>query len=1039
MISKKWKGLFVFCFCVSSVMAQYDESSNQELRKVAIAPGPNASAIGKYGDMPVSLSTGIASIAIPFYTYSAPQKGASFNVGLNYHSGGIKVEDMASNVGLGWSLNAGGMVSRTMRGRPDEDSYGYLNTSALPYYYTNGYDLTSTPSGYPSTSAGICYQNVSYGDFLSVQGVSENSLDGECDIFQFSVGNVSGKFFFKKDGSIQLVSQSNLKITYSIVSGSIDEFIIKDEKGFKYVFNQKEWSTVSSSLSGVPPTLPTYVSSWYVTKIVFPDAVNEINFTYGGSGSSLTYQGGFSDSYRLTISGTTIVASNLTQSYNDISGYVTRISQISFPDGTEVDFTYGFSRDDYYGDNALTAVTISNGTVQKTFTLSYGYFESDYCAGWAYGCTPPLGYSSNDFYKRLKLVSVQESSGSLSLPPYTFEYNSTKLPVRNSKAQDWWGFYNGQGYNGTLNGSIYVPAISQNTYGGNKTPSLTYAKAWTLEKLNYPTGGYTSFDYELNYGYESYSSTYMSVGGLRIKTITDYDSVAAVAKVSNYTYTTSSSASSGVVRVIPSHVYYWNRCYLAWSWTYEDYLNQTSQPTQSLSYFNGSPIIYSRVVVDNTISSVSNGYVIHEFTNTPAYNGPDNDFPYVQKQDLDWSQGLPLTTSYYSASNVLLKKVENEYDNYYFTPSISDGNSRNLIAGLYYWDDVNTFSEKMYGARAYYMTYGRSDLKKTTVTDYDASGSVATVTNHYYDNASIFTSTRSVQTDSKGNSITTERKFAHDFVGQSIPDQMITKNMVAVPLEVKQTNTTNSTVIGWFKNVHALFNSTTLDLSTQERYDPQSTAWDTELQVLSYDSKGNIAEIQGRNNITTSYLWNENGNYPSAEVVNAPVSAIAYSSFESSGKGNWTYSGTINTGGGATGSNSYSLSSGNITHSSLNSGITYTVSYWLYAGGWVSGISGTSVVTKNGWTLYTATVSGTTSLSIGGSGYIDELRLYPSTAQMSTVTYNPLTGATSKTNANNQITYYEYDALGRLQSIRDWDKNIVKAFDYKYKVNPTTN
>lgn len=1042
MISKKWKGLFILCFCVSSLAAQYDESSNQELRKVAIAPGPNASAIGKYGDIPVSLSTGVASISIPFYTYTSPQKNVSLAVGLNYHSGGIKVEDMASNVGLGWSLNAGGVVSRTMRGRPDDDSYGYLNTSSLPYYYTYGYDRIATPSGYPSTSAGICYQNVSYGDFLAVQGVSENSLDGECDIFQFSIGNISGKFFFKKDGSIQLVSQSNLKITYSIATslgGYIDEFVITDERGCKYIFNQKEWTDVSSSLSGIPPFLPSYVSCWYITKIVFPDAVNEIDFSYTGSGSQLTYQGGFSDSYRMTVSGTTIVASSLTQSYNDISAYVTRISTITFPDGTEVDFTYGFSRADFYGDNALTAVTVQNGPVQKTFTLSYDYFESDYCAGWSYGCTPPLTSTSNDFYKRLKLLSVQESSGSLSLPPYTFEYNTTKLPVRNSKAQDWWGYYNGQGYNGSLNGSLYVPSSSLYTYGGAKGPSLTYAQAWTLEKINYPTGGYSGFEYELNEGYDYYSSTYITIGGLRIKKVTDYDSVAAIAKVANYTYTTSGGASSGVARVIPSYVYYWNRCYLAWSSAYEDYLNQTSQPTQSLSYFNGSPVMYSRVKVDNTISSVSNGYVIHEFTASSASNGPDNDFPYVQKQDLDWSQGLPLTTSYYTASDVLIKKVENEYDNYYYTPSISDAQSRNLIAGLFYWDDVNTFSEKLYGARAYYMTYGRSDLKKTTVTNYDASGSIVTVTNYYYDNANIFTSTRNVVTDSKGNSITTEKKFAHDYAGQTVPDQMIVKNMVAVPLETKQTNTSTSTLVNWYKNVYALFNSTTLDVSTQQRYDPDATAWDTEVQILSYDSKGNIAEIQNRNNITTSYLWNENGNYPSAEVVNAPASSIAYSSFESAGKGNWSYSGTLNVGGGFTGNNSYFLSTGNITHSSLNSSTTYTVTYWLYNSSGSVSLGGTALMSKYGWTLYSATVSGVSSLTISGSGIIDELRLYPQSAQMSTITYNPLTGVTSKSDAANMSIFYEYDALGRLQCIRDIDRNILKAFDYKYKVDPTTN
>lgn len=50
---------------------------------------------------------------------------------------------------------------------------------------------------------------------------------------------------------------------------------------------------------------------------------------------------------------------------------------------------------------------------------------------------------------------------------------------------------------------------------------------------------------------------------------------------------------------------------------------------------------------------------------------------------------------------------------------------------------------------------------------------------------------------------------------------------------------------------------------------------------------------------------------------------------------------------------------------------------------------------------------------------IDELRLYPKGAQMTTYTYQPLIGITSKCDVGNHISYYEYDAFSRLHRIRD--------------------
>jgi YD repeat-containing protein len=64
---------------------------------------------------------------------------------------------------------------------------------------------------------------------------------------------------------------------------------------------------------------------------------------------------------------------------------------------------------------------------------------------------------------------------------------------------------------------------------------------------------------------------------------------------------------------------------------------------------------------------------------------------------------------------------------------------------------------------------------------------------------------------------------------------------------------------------------------------------------------------------------------------------------------------------------------------------------------------------------------------------VDELRLYPQNAQMTTYTYNSLVGMSSQCDIDNRVTYYYYDSLGRLKVVKDQDGNIVKTYQYHYK------
>src|SRR6185295_12262355 len=78
---------------------------------------PEGAALGKYGDIPVSYHTGVPSVEIPIYTI--PLRSFSLPISISYHAGGIRVDEVASRVGLGWVLNAGGSISINTKSKSD--------------------------------------------------------------------------------------------------------------------------------------------------------------------------------------------------------------------------------------------------------------------------------------------------------------------------------------------------------------------------------------------------------------------------------------------------------------------------------------------------------------------------------------------------------------------------------------------------------------------------------------------------------------------------------------------------------------------------------------------------------------------------------------------------------------------------------------------------------------------------------------------------------------------------------------------------------
>ena len=222
------------------------------------------------------------------------------------------------------------------------------------------------------------------------------------------------------------------------------------------------------------------------------------------------------------------------------------------------------------------------------------------------------------------------------------------------------------------------------------------------------------------------------------------------------------------------------------------------------------------------------------------------------------------------------------------------------------------------------------------------------------------------------------------------------------------------------------------------QYAIYSQPLENRLSYDRYNQNGRLLQTTKINDMSLSFIWGYRDSYKIAYATNSTYDNIAYSSFEADGKGNWSYSGTSSSANGSvTGNKAYDLSSGSLTKSGLTSSRNYIISYWLKLGGSVNISGGTQSnnitgATVNGWTYHEKTITGVTTITLSGSGYIDELRLYPSDAQMVTYTYEPLIGITSQCDARGYITYYSYDGFGRLTEIRDYNDHILKRHCYSY-------
>ncbi|HWK07240.1 MAG TPA: DUF5977 domain-containing protein [Puia sp.] len=458
-----------------------------------------------------------------------------------------------------------------------------------------------------------------------------------------------------------------------------------------------------------------------------------------------------------------------------------------------------------------------------------------------------------------------------------------------------------------------------------------------------------------------------------------------------------------------------------------------------------------------------------------------------------WAYGLPLLKSVYDVNGYLIKQTQNVYDFSYAQELILEpcigGPKRGCppIASCkclvdYSYSQRNTdwtqpstytYSAANYATASnsnmlvdiYDMYSGRVELDSTYERTYrvgDATQFVQTATVYKYNYLNYEVSTI-YTTQSNGTQNTKQIYYTCDFYNGGNLLTLYNNNVVALPVAASifaynstlQTNQILSEKVTEFASVangdirpsRILEQRFATPQSTYTLYPGPVTANYANYKILqnfTYDANSNLVGVKDEGGRSVTNLYEYNDKYIVASVVNAdPVTDHpAITSFEGTGFGGWTLSGTASysTTNFITGTRGFNLA-GNTLTATLNTSRAYILSYWINTAGSVTLSAGaTNTIynpTNNGMRYYQYNIAqGTTSISVSGTGVIDELRLYPATSQARSTTYDPLIGKTSECDVNNRISYYSYDNLGRLQFIKDETMNIVKMYEYN-NVSPT--
>lgn len=720
----------------------------------------------------IDYSTGILSPEFPLTIIR--NSTDTVDIKVQYTSGsGIKVNDIADEVGLGFKLISGGSIKRILRGLPDEQDGGWLANNAVSSL-KNSQLVNEYLGDFVSTNSTFSFST--YLNQVLNRGASP-SLDAETDVYEYNIPGSSGFFFYNNNSEIILAPYNGLKIEkLSDSNGSF--WSIKDDNGRQFIFRDNDsfretttQTTINSDIS-VPEITFTYTSEWNLSKIISENG-DEINFSYfssapisytihdeaqndfidDGSGALLVWDGygGFT---HFDISSTITIRNK-----KSIANITTSFQNVEF----EYNDIYNFPRKDIANARYLKRIIskrLPSNTITADYRFRYSYFNDG-------SSTSPESY-------RLKLNSITKLSLDQSAKDYQikFEYeNSYHLPERNSFKQDFWGYFNNNS-SAFLIPSIYVYQHTRYFGGANRQIDEARTKADILNKIIFSAGYQIELSYQQNQISDDDVNPQINqfVGGLRIhsvvyKSLKDNQTLSSVELKynlpSNPTISSGCISNSDFVRKGQQYnltsiaEYHENTSDLI---KLHNYVIRTGFPYKQKSF---DYIRYSNVTIDygdnGHVENVLTGFNDHP-DGVPAYMASNgNSSPSIRalpsdlvncpkdfNNDNSIERGLLLSVKTYDKYNILKQQKSYSYD---FSPTTFNSQSivnlraqqririiRELFdpgAGFY---DI---SESDGYALTYYTLKSRwIPLVEQVVQDYVDGGIINNTTHFYYESSS---------------------------------------------------------------------------------------------------------------------------------------------------------------------------------------------------------------------------------------------------------------------------------------------------------------
>ena len=263
-------------------------------------PSPGAASLETYGDIGISYYTGRANVCVPLYEMEV--RGKTLPITLEYESSGIRVNCLPSWSGQNWTLNAGGVITRTEKGAYDEwtpPEQMYVKFDNYFKCHDKIKEFTTKNDNYKALK-----ENLMYGYY-----------DLAPDEYSFSFLDKHGKFFLDENGNWRVMSDGNLEVIFDYNDPSnfvsplfskfpyrtaiekeqcktIAGFVIRDDDGYCYTFgydrNAIEFTTNMWYMSKDEQTQSWRAMSWFLTKIT--DKYGNLLFSFDYDRSAYVIQ-----------------------------------------------------------------------------------------------------------------------------------------------------------------------------------------------------------------------------------------------------------------------------------------------------------------------------------------------------------------------------------------------------------------------------------------------------------------------------------------------------------------------------------------------------------------------------------------------------------------------------------------------------------------------------------------------------------------------------------------------------------------------------